>query len=161
MLSFFQKNKSKKHQQQNQSTNALPTSSAETTKASTLAEVKESLTATLSSRLKHKGSIRSINIDLSELPSAGGQFSHQQQPETKFHMLKKKSSESFLARLGIDERKKEPSVIQEDDTSHLSSHDGTLKQKTSRFMNKPHIPFITSGYFTVGRSKKPAPSIGE
>jgi hypothetical protein len=167
MLSFFQKNKSKKNQQ-TQSTNTLPTSAADIKSSTgTLAEVKQSLTSALSGRLKHKGSVRSVNLEFSEFQSAGAgqsQQKNQQQPETKLHMLKKKSTESFLAKLGTDEqRKKKPEVINEvDSSSHMSSqHDTLNKPKTSRFMHKSHIPFITSGYFTVGRNKKPAPSIGE
>jgi DNA repair exonuclease SbcCD nuclease subunit len=170
MLSFFQKNKSSKkhqHQQTHQSTNALPTSPAEI-KASTFSEVKQSLGAALSGRLKHKGSAKSINIDYVDYQS-GSQTINQTEtatpPTTKFNLLRKKSSESFLAKLSAEAEQQKKLAVKDlpvKETVATPVEGCSLpKAKAARFINKSHIPFMNSGYFTVGRGKKPAPSLGD
>ena len=170
MLSFFQKNKSKKHQHQqtHQSTNALPTCTADI-KTSTFSEVKQSLTAALSGRLKHKGSVKSINLDYVDCQVNHPAAALTPEPPTKFSLLRKKASEPPLAtgKPTGDEPSKEPPppqppAVKEAATAEPTrpSH-GLPKAKSGRFIQRSHIPFINSGYFTVGRGKKPAPSLGD
>jgi hypothetical protein len=136
MFSFFHKKNVKKNKATIGSTTDIKSSL-------TLSEVKNSFTSAISNRLKHKGSIKSVNSQVDFVDDYP--FADELSPMRKKSELNNEHDES-----------------RRDDFSHHTDFD-FVKPKSSRLNRKSNMSLLSSGYFTTGRYKdkeKRAPSLG-
>ena len=130
--------------------------------------MKHSLSSAIVNRLKHKGSIKSVNsinldfVDNVESEANHDEFASQvknkQQKTANFPQSPSAALTSTATQESQLNKKEEIGKM----LNELNEINNTPKSKSIRFARKSNLSLasLSSGYFTTGRYKKTAPSIG-